>query len=170
MAVTVAHGRQTTTQARLLAWFGAHPIAYLFVAPYVIFMLGVAGMAAALGFPPSLAAFFVMSFGVAIIDAGLNSYIAGFPNNTGLLNYLHAFYGLGALIGPVVASGLIALGLPWPGVYVVWIAVSLPVALGLWLALKGEGGEAHEGDPAGVVSEPESARRRTADAGEPPAG
>ena len=115
----------------------------------VIFMLGAAGMAAALGFPPSLASVFVMSFGVAIIDAGLNSYIAGFPNNTGLLNYLHAFYGLGALIGPVVASGLIALGLPWPGVYVVWMAVSVPVALGLWLALRGERGEAHQDGAAG---------------------
>src|SRR5947209_11662848 len=118
----------------------------------VIFMLGAAGMAAALGFPPSLASVFVMSFGVAIIDAGLNSYIAGFPNNTGLLNYLHAFYGLGALIGPVVASGLIGLGLPWPGVYVVWMAVSVPVALGLWLALRGERGEAHQDGAAGGAS------------------
>lgn len=37
-----------------------------------------------------------LGFGVAIIDAGLNAYIASLPRNTALLNYLHAFYGAGA--------------------------------------------------------------------------
>src|SRR5207244_9459491 len=50
----------------------------------IIFMLGAAGMAAAIGFPASLASFFVVSFGVAIIDPGLDRYIAGVPHDTGL--------------------------------------------------------------------------------------
>jgi fucose permease len=39
-----------------------------------------------------------IGFGGAMLDAGLNSYIASLPENTALLNYLHAFYGTGALL------------------------------------------------------------------------
>ncbi len=66
-----------------------------------------------------------LGFGSAILDAGLNSYIAGLPRNTALLNYLHAFYGTGALLGPLVASTILAVGLTWNFVYVTWAVVSV---------------------------------------------
>ncbi len=66
-----------------------------------------------------------LGFGSAILDAGLNSYIAGLPRNTALLNYLHAFYGTGALLGPLVASTILAVGLTWNFVYVTWAIVSV---------------------------------------------
>jgi len=59
-------------------------------------------------------------FGVGIIDAGLNAYIAGLPDNTAPLNYLHAFYGVGALRGPVIASAILAIGLGWNFVYLLF--------------------------------------------------
>src|SRR5438552_18653373 len=49
----------------------------------VIFMLGAAGMAAALGFPASLASVFVVSFGVACICAGPNRFIRRVPSKPG---------------------------------------------------------------------------------------
>jgi len=73
----------------------------------------------------------LLGFGVAVLDAGLNTYIAGLPDNTALLNYLHAFYGLGALIGPLVASGVLAVGLGWNSVYAVWGAISVVVLAGV---------------------------------------
>ena len=83
----------------------------------------------------------LLGFGVAILDAGLNTYIAGLPDNTALLNYLHAFYGLGALIGPLVASGVLALGGVWNQVYGIWVAISLIVLAGVlaWVPRRAAG-------------------------------
>src|SRR5713101_5580807 len=42
--------------------------------------------------------FLPLGFGAAFLDAGQNAYIAGLPRNAALLNYLHGFYGVGALL------------------------------------------------------------------------
>jgi fucose permease len=100
-----------------------------------LFLLGAGLLSLALPFAVSLLGQLLLAFGIGIIDAGFNSYIAGLPrNNTVLLNYLHAFYGVGALIGPAVASGLLALGFAWNNVYLVWVLVSLVTGAGIWLA------------------------------------
>ncbi|HXL37903.1 MAG TPA: MFS transporter, partial [Ktedonobacteraceae bacterium] len=75
-----------------------------------------------------------IGFGGAMLDAGLNSYIARLPDNTALLNYLHAFYGMGALLGPLVASSFLALGWVWNSVYFVWIGMAILVFIGIGLA------------------------------------
>ena len=87
-----------------------------------------------------------LGFGVAILDAGLNAYIAGLPRNTALLNYLHAFYGAGALLGPIIASTILAIRLGWNSVYVVWVGMSLLLLTGVALAFKDT-----TGPPQGVV-------------------
>ncbi|MBO0779334.1 MAG: MFS transporter [Ktedonobacteraceae bacterium] len=69
--------------------------------------------------------------GVALIDAGLNSYIASLPSNTALLNYLHAFYGAGAWLGPFVASTLLALNWGWNNIYMLWGGMCLLVIIGV---------------------------------------
>src|SRR5207248_10394060 len=46
-----------------------------------------------------------IGFGGAMLDAGLNSYIARLPDNTAPLNHLPARYGMGAFLGPPVAPG-----------------------------------------------------------------
>jgi fucose permease len=81
-------------------------------------------------FPVLLIAALLLGSAVAVLDAGLNSYIASLPNNTTLLNYLHAFYGSGAWLGPVVASGLLALHWGWNTVYITWGCLALVVLLG----------------------------------------
>lgn len=81
--------------------------------------------------------FLPLGFGGAILDAGLNAYIAGLPRNTALLNYLHAFYGTGALLGPIIASGLLAIGFGWNSVYVVWIGICIVLGCGVGFAFKG---------------------------------
>jgi fucose permease len=84
-----------------------------------------------------LLASLLIGFGAGSIDAGLNAYIAALPDNTAKLNYLHAFYGAGAWLGPVVASGLLAAQLGWNNVYLVWMALSLAVLIGFGLAFEG---------------------------------
>jgi fucose permease len=84
-------------------------------------------------FPLLLASLLCVGFGVAVLDAGLNAYIAGLPRSTGLLNYLHAFYGIGALLGPVVASTILALAWGWNTTYLVWMGAGLLVLAGFGL-------------------------------------
>jgi fucose permease len=79
-----------------------------------------------------------VGFGIGTIDAGLNAYIASLPSNTTKLNYLHAFFGAGAWLGPVVASGLLAAQFGWNIVYVIWIALGLPVLVGFGLVFQGK--------------------------------
>jgi fucose permease len=77
-----------------------------------------------------------IGFGGAMLDAGLNSYIAGLPNNSVLLNYLHAFYGTGALLGPLVASTFLAIGWVWNTVYFVWIGLATLLLIGIGAAFR----------------------------------
>ena len=79
-----------------------------------------------------------IGFGGAMLDAGLNSYIAKLPDNTARLNYLHAFYGMGALLGPLVASAFLALGWVWNSVYFVSIGMAMLVFIGIVLAFPQE--------------------------------
>jgi len=85
-----------------------------------------------------------IGFGVAMLDAGLNSYIARLPDNTARLNYLHAFYGIGALLGPLVASAFLALGWVWNSVYFIWIGMTIVVFTGIGLAFPREEKPAHK--------------------------
>lgn len=95
-------------------------------------LLGLASLGLSMGalvfMPPFLAVlllFLPVGFGIAILDAGLNAYLAGFPRNTALLNYLHACYGTGALLGPFLASLMLALNSGWNMVYLVWSGICL---------------------------------------------
>src|SRR2546427_2867448 len=100
------------------------------------FLLGVGALSLMPSFVIVLIMMLPLGFGVAIIDAGLNIYIASMPRNAALLNYLHAFYGTGALLGPVIASALLAMRWGWNSVYIVWIGMSLVLLIGFQLVFK----------------------------------
>jgi fucose permease len=102
------------------------------------FLLGATTMSLTPPFVIVLFAVLAIGFGAGCIDAGLNAYIASLPDNTAKLNYLHAFYGAGAWLGPVVASGLLAAQSGWNSVYLVWVALSLTVLIGFSLAFRGQ--------------------------------
>jgi fucose permease len=90
--------------------------------------------AALLSFKPpfgfALVTLFLIGFGIAVIDAGLNAYIAGLGRSS-TLNYLHAFYGVGALLGPLVASTVLALSWEWNTVYYLWCGLCLVLLFGI---------------------------------------
>ena len=100
------------------------------------FLLGLGALSLMLPFMVVLVMMLPLGFGVAIVDAGLNAYIASMPRNAALLNYLHAFYGTGALLGPVIASAFLAVRWGWNNVYFVWIGMSLVLLIGLRLVFK----------------------------------
>jgi fucose permease len=67
----------------------------------------------------------------AIIEAGLNMFLATLPNKIALLNYLHAFYGAGALLGPLIASAILAISWGWNIAFFAWTILAFPLLLGL---------------------------------------
>jgi fucose permease len=75
-------------------------------------------------------------FGIGVIDAGLNAYIASLPDNAAPLNYLHACYGMGALLGPLLASSILAGGWAWNRVYVVLASAALVFVAGFALIFR----------------------------------
>lgn len=107
-----------------------------------IFSCGVGALILMLPFLVALLAFAFIGLGNALLDAGLNSYVAELPNNTTKLNYLHFFYGAGAWLGPIVASAVLALQWGWHSVYIMWLCFSLTALLALGTFFKERTGKA----------------------------
>ncbi len=107
------------------------------------FLLGALALSLMLPFDIVLGTMLLLGFGVAIIDAGLNVFIAGLPRNAALLNYLHAFYGGGALLGPLIASIILAIRWGWNSVYFIWIGISLLLLIGYRLIFETSQSDRH---------------------------
>ena len=77
---------------------------------------------------PSFVIFLILQagygFGIGALDAGLNSYLSTLSRSAALLNFFHAFFGVGALAGPVLAATMLAFGLSW-NVFLGMLAVLL---------------------------------------------
>lgn len=76
----------------------------------------------------------LLGLGIGLIDAGINTFIAS-KHGANLMGFLHGFYGIGALLGPTVATTLLALGIGWRFVYFVFAAVVGLVIVGLLWAI-----------------------------------
>ncbi|MBW4537929.1 MAG: MFS transporter [Myxacorys chilensis ATA2-1-KO14] len=75
-----------------------------------------------------------LGLGIGLIDAGINTYIVSDSQNANLIGILHGFYGVGALLGPAIATTLLALGFDWRLVYLVIAAiVGIFVLAVLWI-------------------------------------
>lgn len=86
--------------------------------------------------PPFIALLAVqvlVGFGIGLLESVLNAYLAGLRNATTLLNRLHAFFGVGALIGPLVATRMLRVA-TWPTVWLVLALVTVPLVVGFGLA------------------------------------
>jgi fucose permease len=93
------------------------------------------------GIRPSFAALFavtvVFGFGGGVIESALNAYLAALPRPVVLLNLLHACYGVGALAGPLLATRLLAGGLPWGSVYLLIGSAAAVLTVGFALRYPG---------------------------------
>ncbi|MBD2463476.1 MFS transporter [Oscillatoria sp. FACHB-1407] len=59
----------------------------------------------------------LLGLGIGLIDAGINAYMVSDQREAKWIGLLHAFYGIGALLGPAIATTLLLLGLNWRQVY-----------------------------------------------------
>ena len=65
-------------------------------------------------FPVLVISFILAGFGNGLLDAGWNAWIGAMANANELLGFLHAFYGVGATIAPLIATTMITKAdLPW---------------------------------------------------------
>ena len=90
----------------------------------------------------------LMGMGTGIIEASLNSFVTTLPRRTSILNSLHAFFGVGALVGPLLATGILALSLGWNWVYFVLAGLSglLLIGLALFFPQQKVQGQRQEGE------------------------
>jgi MFS family permease len=86
--------------------------------------------------PPFLALVLVQliqGYATGLLESVLNAYIASLPDARTLMNRLHAFFGVGALLGPVLAAWIVGLA-PWTVVWLVLAVAGVPLLAG-FLAL-----------------------------------
>ncbi len=100
------------------------------------FLLGALSFALEPPFALVLITRLLFGLGIGIVETGLNIYVSALPRSASLLNFLHAFYGVGALIGPIATSALLVLNLGWNSTYYFLTLLGLPMFLGFWLLFK----------------------------------
>src|SRR6266568_4864209 len=74
----------------------------------------------------------VLGIGAGIIDSALNTF-AAVQYGSRVLNWMHAAFGLGAAVGPLVMTAILSAGLAWNLGYVSVALAQLGLAVGYWL-------------------------------------
>jgi fucose permease len=75
----------------------------------------------------------VSGYGAGVLESVLNVYLASLPGATTLLNRLHAFFGVGALLGPALAAWIVGMA-SWRMVSLVLAVACVPLVAGFLAA------------------------------------
>lgn len=94
--------------------------------------IGLLGFALTPAWPLMIALGFIAGLGGGAVDAGLNAYGARHFSPQ-VLNWLHAFFGLGTTIGPLLVSGVLGSGLVWQVSYAIVGSTQLALAATFFL-------------------------------------
>lgn len=90
---------------------GSHLAAYIIIAnhpPYVALVF----------------AFILAGFGNGVADAAWNAWIGNMANGSELLGFMHACYGVGGVISPLIATAMVAkANLEWFSFYYIMVSV-----------------------------------------------
>ncbi|KAI9290224.1 major facilitator superfamily domain-containing protein [Umbelopsis sp. AD052] len=90
------------------------------VVAYILLLFG-------LPFPAMCCFMAILGGALALLDAGCNVFPSFLPYATTIINFIHAFYGLGALVGPLIASSLLANNLSWKVSYMILCGMAATV-------------------------------------------
>lgn len=77
----------------------------------------------------------VAGYGTGVLESVLNAHLAALPGSTTLLNWLHAFFGVGALAGPPLATWMLGFT-AWTSVWLVLALACVPLVAGFHLTLR----------------------------------
>lgn len=100
-----------------------------------LFLLGALGYILEVPFALLFAFRLCMGLGIGVIETGFNIFISALPRRTSLLNYLHAFFGVGTIFGPLLATGILSLLWGWNMIYVALAILNLLQLGGIVLLL-----------------------------------
>lgn len=73
-----------------------------------------------------------LGLGIGLIDAGINTAVARRQDAARLIGPLHGFYGVGAFVGPLIATVLLALGSDWRAVHAVLAGLVSLLLVWIW--------------------------------------
>ncbi|SCE70024.1 Fucose permease [Micromonospora coriariae] len=116
--------------------------------------LALTGYAASPGLAVLVGCALVLGLGSGAIDSGLNAYAAGAfgPRH---MNWMHAFFGLGVAIGPLIMTGALSAGLAWRWGYGIVAAAQLALATAFVLTVRAwRRGVPARTDPGGAAAQP----------------
>lgn len=102
-----------------------------------------------------LAAAALIGFGSGAIDAALNVFAAEHFSVT-VMNLLHAFFGIGAMVGPFIMAGVLASGSSWRIGYLIVAGITLAMAVTFAFTVRQWTDGAHHGDEPKPLSAPVS--------------
>lgn len=111
--------------------------------------LSLAAMGLAPSWPALVAAAFCFGVSSGAIDAGMNTYFA-MNLSPRLMNWLHASFGLGATLGPLLMTSLLSAGAVWRWGY--WILGFAHVLVALWVLLRAGQWQMHSNDAPGQTA------------------
>ena len=98
----------------------------------LIFSAGLAGFAEAPSWWPAVAAQFVAGMGGGVLDSGINALANDMASPEGHATeqtLLHTFFGVGAIVGPLVIGWFLAAGYGWRPAFLVGAGASALLAL-----------------------------------------
>lgn len=126
LAATIGFLITSFNTGRLIRWLG---ISTLLISSSVVRAVGLLGIALAPEWTLLVAASFIFGVGSGAIDGGMNTFFAMSIRSPRLMNWLHACFGLGATVAPIMLTALFTMGVVWRWGYVI-IAI-LQVMMGL---------------------------------------
>ena len=113
------------------------------------------GYAVASAWPLMVACALLAGLGAGAIDARINAFAAA-RFSAGVVTWLHACYGVGAMLGPLLMTATLAAGLGWRwgygllGLLLASMALAFALTLGLWRLSPDTGGSRR--DTEGLVA------------------
>ncbi|KAK7208529.1 major facilitator superfamily domain-containing protein [Myxozyma melibiosi] len=107
----------------------------------LLFSIGYSFICWAPPFPILVLAYVCVGLGSGTMDAAFNVYIVTLRNENELMGILHACYGVGAIISPLVATYMVAAGYQWSHYYYVLLGYAVVAATAVYIAFEGENAE-----------------------------
>lgn len=121
-AITIGRLVMSVYSGRLIGWLG---MGTYMLGGSVFMLAGLVGYVLSPGWAVLVLSALIFGFGVTALNTGINTHAAA-HYGSGTMNGLHAWYGLGSALGPLVVTLIvIQLGLDWRWAYGVFIVLQI---------------------------------------------
>lgn len=144
---TAGYFLSSISSGRLLAWLG---VGKLLALSSLLTAAALLGYAASPAWGMMVALSFVSGLGAGAIDAGLNTYVAA-NRSERLMQWLHASFGIGMTLGPLIMTAVLESDRSWRlgyvivGVAQIVLAVAFASTAGMWRGAVKTSGEPEPG-------------------------